>query len=516
MNLRWAPWRSLLRGANLFLVFRGLGHTHGEASGNAMDMMAPDLLWYEGFQGSVEQQKEIKRGIGKLLMQCTRSHDGIAVMYSASSTHLSAFTDGLPKYVDTLRVFPYLFEDAGYQYRTVSYQQVAEGILSRDDFRVLYMPYCQAISQAEAVAIKSFVESGGTVIADLRPGVADEHGKAYSHGALDEVFGVRQRTGNAQALRGLVRVNQPMGSFRGRIIATYSDASLQVTTGKAHGQSALPEILKEGRPAGSCPVAVVNEYGKGRAILFSFSVSEYGAEAGYSRRVQEFLQAVLSSIGVQPAITSSNIPGSQVYRYHRGRSDYAGLLRNPAGTDVPGHDPGQNEIDAFKPEEFTIRLPRESHLYDMRAGRYLGYSDQVKHTEGDVTAFMLAALPYRVTGIDLHCKTTSPRQGDVVTVDVRAVIAGGEPADMHVFHLDVIDPEGREVRCLSSNVVAEDGWCDIPVPFALNDLPGRWRLVVRDVASGVSGQFDFGLQPRLRLRGVRVDAAPGRRSSIPL
>ena len=494
-GLRWAPWRSLLRGANMFLVFRGLGHTHGGTAGNAMDMMAPDLLWYEGFRGSVEQQEEIKRGIGKLLMESKRSHDGIAVMYSASSTHVSAFTDGLPKYVDTLRAFPYLFEDAGYQYRTVSYQQVAEGILGGGEFRVLYMPYCQAVSKAEAAAIKSFVASGGTVIADLRPGVTDEHGKAYSQGILDEVFGVRQRTDNAQALRGLVRINQPIGSFRGRTIITYSDASLQVTTGKVHGQSVLPEVLREGRPGRSCPVAVVNNYGKGRAILFNFSVSDYGSEAGYSRRVQEFLQAVLSSIDVQPSITlSPNIPGSQVYRYHQGRSIYAALLRNPAGTNVPGHDNGQDDIDEFKPEEFTIGLPRESHLYDMRAGKYLGFVDQVKHTENDVTAFMLAALPYRVTGLDLQCQTTSPKQGDVVTVKARIVVEGGESAGLHVVHLEVIDPEGREVSCLSSNVVAEDGQCDFPIPFALNDLPGGWRLVVRDVASGVSVKIVLGLK----------------------
>ena len=103
----------------------------------------------------------------------------------------------------------------------------------------------------------------------------------------------------------------------------------------------------------------------------------------------------------------------------------------------------------------------------MRAGKYLGFDDQVKHLEGDVTAFMLAALPYRVTGLDLQCQTTSPKQGDVVTVNARVVIEGDEPADLHVLHLEVIDPEGREVSCLSSNVVAENGQCNFVVPFAL-------------------------------------------------
>ena len=40
---------------------------------------------------------------------------------------------------------------------------------------------------------RRFVEAGGTVLADLRPGVFDEHVKPVPGGQLDDLFGIRRQ-----------------------------------------------------------------------------------------------------------------------------------------------------------------------------------------------------------------------------------------------------------------------------------------------------------------------------------
>ena len=60
-----------------------------------------------------------------------------------------------------------------------------------DEYRVLILPACYALSDIEAERIADFCRRGGTVIADFACGLFDQHGKGRARGALDELFGVR-------------------------------------------------------------------------------------------------------------------------------------------------------------------------------------------------------------------------------------------------------------------------------------------------------------------------------------
>ena len=50
------------------------------------------------------------------------------------------------------------------------------------DYKVLILPACLCLSDAEARRIEEFCRSGGTVIADYMPGIWDQHGKGRSDG----------------------------------------------------------------------------------------------------------------------------------------------------------------------------------------------------------------------------------------------------------------------------------------------------------------------------------------------
>jgi hypothetical protein len=84
-----------------------------------------------------------------------------------------------------------LLRDLGYQYDYVSYLDVQEGRLDLSArFKVIILPQVLALSATEAVALRRFVEDGGTLIADSLCGLLTETGRGRSVGALDKLFGV--------------------------------------------------------------------------------------------------------------------------------------------------------------------------------------------------------------------------------------------------------------------------------------------------------------------------------------
>ena len=82
-----------------------------------------------------------------------------------------------------------LIEDEGLQYNFVAYGQIEQGELQRKGYRVLILPHSTSLSQAEARAIRSFVEEGGVAIADGQPGAFDEHSRRLREARLTDLFG---------------------------------------------------------------------------------------------------------------------------------------------------------------------------------------------------------------------------------------------------------------------------------------------------------------------------------------
>jgi len=76
-----------------------------------------------------------------------------------------------------------------------------------------------------------------------------------------------------------------------------------------------------------------------------------------------------------------------------------------------------------------------------------------------------------------------------------AVLAAeGRQPGPHVLVATVFDPSGQTVDCYGKNLSAQNGRASFSLPLALSDTPGRWRVRVRDVVSGVSGEWAFQVQ----------------------
>jgi hypothetical protein len=164
---------------------------------------------------------ELAGGLGALLIGSKRHTDPIAMLYSPASLRTRWMLDNQPlgdawsrretgaeTEDNALRAsinrFARAIEHMGLQHRFIATAELLDGSLQRDGYRVLILPQVIALSSAEAAAIRRFVKSGGTVIADGEPGQYDQHSRRSPHPELTDLFASAPATstsGQGKALR---------------------------------------------------------------------------------------------------------------------------------------------------------------------------------------------------------------------------------------------------------------------------------------------------------------------------
>jgi hypothetical protein len=152
--------------------------------------------------------READDKIGPLMAESEWIHDGVAIYYNHASIQLGWIFDAeahgktwINRNGDdrlgashlVRHAWENMLRDSGLQYSFVSYADVVKSGVPTE-YRVLILPACLCLSDAEARRIQDFCRAGGTVIADYMPGLWDQHGKGRSGGgALDEMFGVAHK-----------------------------------------------------------------------------------------------------------------------------------------------------------------------------------------------------------------------------------------------------------------------------------------------------------------------------------
>jgi hypothetical protein len=73
------------------------------------------------------------------------------------------------------------------------------------------------------------------------------------------------------------------------------------------------------------------------------------------------------------------------------------------------------------------------------------------------------------------------QRGSMVTFGISAEAT---PAETHVIHVDVLDPQGNRLLSYSGNLLAKQGHAAKTIPLAVNDPAGAWTLRFHDMLSG--------------------------------
>ena len=356
---------------------------------------------------------------------------------------------------------------AGFASEMVSTEQILSDGLNH--FKVLILCNSESIGDGEAAKIEAFVKAGGLVIADMRPGVADEHGRLRPSAAMARLFGVQWTYPLAVASD--PQTGHYAGAYQGTSFAAPGDWTMEpslMTIGSA-------QLLKS--PEG-VPLMTVNHYGQGTAI--------YGVPfcpKGDPPFIGNLLQAILAAHGIRPWATVHDrepgyepgtfLPELKCTRLLDGRICYAGLVRTR-----------QFKPSDARPGQLTVAFPAKGHVYNVREGTYLGEREQLDIQLPPSGCRLLASLPYKVEALTILSDRADFACGG--TIRGHLVLRAGAPvSERHVVHVEVMRPDGRTVRRLGCNVDLKNGQGSFAIPLVLNELHGAWTLAARDAASGV-------------------------------
>ena len=411
-----------------------------------------------------EEVRELKRGLGKLLLHCQWSHEGIAIHYSQPSVHVGRIDIRRRKIppprrgvMPSLNTFYRLVERLGLQHNFVSYEQVAKGELSKRGYKVFLMPMSQALSEEGARQITLFAKEGGTVIADYGAGILDEHGAPAKADLLKNLFGISFKAATEPMKR------LPVTALESLKITEESPVESMYIPSQVQAISATPLAR-----VGDQPAVLLNSHGKGRAIYLNFLPAAEHAE---------LMRALLARAGVRPRVQllaeGDVYDRAELFFYRSGDAEYLGLL------------PPRAEA----PTKVEIRFPKASHVYDVRKQKYLGAVDRIEARLADRRAEVFAQMPYHIDGVDAEVEAEA-KAGDIAKYKCQVKVSGGA-AGMHVFRAEVHDPDGRLRREYCRNLLARAGAAEGEIPLALNDKAGTWRIVTTETVSGQTAECTF-------------------------
>ncbi len=450
-------WSQVTDGMNTVQWWRwdNLGQWHG--------YLTPSLVPFPAVQELVRDTQVVRDGLGDLLMQCPIHEDGVVILYSMPSTQISHF-DGNRTYGDYNRthdVWQKLLHNAGVEFGYVTDRMMRLGEFDASRYRVMLLPMTLALGPQEAEVIRDFVRNGGTLVADVRPGLYDGHCKPLEKGLLDDVFGIR-RNGKRDALKidrmrveGELdhrKVKMEWGDWNGRhpFPSMKVDPTVELATGKALGQAFWVHYW-----AGlKSPVCVVNKFGKGRAVLLNFSMFKAPADG--------LVTELLAASGVEPSLRATcpdgrPLTGAELTRWTNGGIELLSLLGDYDG-------------------EVKVSLPQTRFVSDLKTASAVRQTREFSAALRPGRASFFALLPAPAVAPRLKLPG-SVRRGS----GVKALVSVPGAAGKHPVMIRAIDPSGNEADWLAQNVIARAEATPVTLAFAHNDPPGAWHIRATDL-----------------------------------
>lgn len=337
--------------------------------------------WLDSYKATL---KELSDTQGPKLAGARRLHDGVAIYYSHPSIQVSWCLDAqahgktwvnrnddhrLGTSHNVRKAWEYLLADSGVAYDFLAYDRVIrEGV--PDEYRVLILPACFALSDAEAGRIAEFCRRGGLVVADFMCGLFDQHGKGRARGALDDLFGVDHDGSLTKADffggKLWVEADQDAAYGYGRYRDLFATVDSRLESGFAVAERRLG-----GRR--------VQEVGRGRAVYLNLSPQRYlqyrqeGTATDAHRRA--FLAEILPD-GVPPRVIVT-VDGvrprdSETIAWRKGARDYVFIIQNAPVVSGPQ---GGGGVEGLRGDavvvDVELRAPARD-VVDERTGRRLG------------------------------------------------------------------------------------------------------------------------------------------------
>ncbi len=335
---------------------------------------------------------EANNKIGPLMSGAQWIHDGVAIYYSHPSIQLGWIMDAeahgktwvnrngddrIGSSHQVRKAWENMLRDSGIQYNWISYVDVIQNGIPKE-YKVLILPHCLALSDAEARRIREFCQAGGTVIADYMPGLWDQHGRGRKNGgALDDMFGVKHDPGMRAA-----------DVFGGRLWCELDQEAnfgwktyQQFLTNK---NTCIKDASGFDKAVRNMEVSKVSKFGSGTAVLMNLSPQWYNAyrAAGAAEAAKRdvFMKHVLAAVKPRMRIKDA---GNREHGYEitYWKKDGRTILFVCSNPEITGNELGGGNSAGLKTDTIPITLEFAAPVakaHDERIGKDLGNGSQFK------------------------------------------------------------------------------------------------------------------------------------------
>jgi hypothetical protein len=406
----------------------------------------------------IEDTQIVRDGLGDLLLESRMQDDGVAMLYSYPSTFAHHLADGAAygDYESSHLRFHEALRELGFQFRYVTDRMLRQGEFDPAKYKLLILARAEAIGDKEAEVIRQFARQGGTVMADIRPGLYDDHCKPRAKGVLDDLFGIVRTAGAASKPAKLATTEKaPLPAKIDK---------LQVDPGvKIAGAKAVNLAVADGVPA-----VIVNPVGKGRAVLLNFSAASY-PKLGVAETPEiaaDLFKAILAQAGLTAAMIVTDETGRRVrdletIRWCNGNSQIVAFFRH-GGKSQPA------TVD------LTNLGPRM--VYDLRRRKSLGQVVKAPIEIRPARPAFLALAAQAAPGVKLGLDRAAARRGSIVNVAVS--VPGAEGLRALAIRVRVGD---RRLDWLDRNIVVGREPKTFEIPVAYNDPIGAYEIAAMDL-----------------------------------
>ena len=475
---RWLPWH--------IAFYKGTRIVPTTIIGDKFSVFSPDLTLRENWLWLKEEVDELNSGIVRLLKESKFTFDPIAFVYDSRNYLVDKYILG-PTYSQDEWIT--ILWDMGYQPQILTQKQVEEGELFKRNIKLVVLSQGITVTEKMASMLYDFVNKGGVVLADGRPGILDQYLNPVSEQIVPKLFGVKIEP-SSELLFLPVDFDIPATERNPKIelnkILAEVDPGVLLENGKALGR------------AKKIPVMIENEMGRGRTFLLNFKLDYMGLR---SKNKEQYMWKILNYIfekaDLQPRcpvtkITKTILGKSETVIFSHNRNLYVGVLRDPLWF-FQDNKFSQKELYNYnKPlkwEDVTIEFPPGFCVYDIREKKYLGRMTQVSTKIGPFQAKLFALIPYQVYSISVKCPETV-KKGSMLSISCKLDVEGEKPSD-HVLSLSILDPNYKEIRYYRKNELAKKGILYTSWYLSLNEKTGLHTIFVRDVATGVTAKAQF-------------------------
>jgi len=423
---------------------------------------------------------KIEAGLGELFRLSIWEPDPVVVLYSRESVRVEwaiRAARGAPaRPAAALAAWAHLLGDVGLAARFVETGEL-RSVLRGGRVRALVLPRAYVLGGADLAEIDRFVAGGGLAVADASAGVFDEEFRPGPRPRIESVFGISREPGSSLLTEG------PDGKtvFAGLDLpGAYIDGVDGSAIDLAEPDVGATAAYAHARSGGAVGL-LSNPYARGRGVYLNVGLEGYPEErlsprgASMRRLVRNVLELARVTPRVGVVAGGADLDGCERVVRRIEEMEIVTLRRDPAF--------GKERVAA------ELVFDRPALCFDVLTGVLIGRDTRVRVKLG-AGPRVFARLPYDVEGITLKVS----EQGDVVRY--RGIVETPEDlAGTHVIRREILDAGGRAVPGGAATIVADRGVFGGSVTFAGNEPGGDYRLVFRDVASGVEAEIALTREP---------------------